>query len=184
MAGAGLDLSGSETMSTDSQLSHQEEGTPGIVITHLSDNNLTLVTLGCGQGSSGSSRRMSGISANDSGLFPDSGDSPVSLPLKFNSPRNKLSQSSLVSRASAGAANNPSVEDLSDFLSKMDSCIAVNKKAADSLIKSSAIESSPGSSADLNNTHTRLEDSFETEDSEPAVSVSVRNGIKLAKLPL
>jgi len=158
VAGAGLDLSGSETMSTDSQLSHQEEGAPG-----------------CGQGSSGSSRRMSGISNNDSGLFPDSGDSPTSLPLKFNSPRNKLSQSSLVSRASATKANNPSVEDLSDFLSKMDSCIAVNKRAADSLIKSSAIESSPGSSADLNNTHTRLEDSFETEDSEPTVSVSVRS---------
>ena len=81
----------------------------------------------------------------------------------------------------------------------MDSCIAVNKKTADSLIKSSAIESSPGSgdpsklrhvesspsSADLNNTHTRLEDSFETaEDTEPAVSVSVRNGIKMSKLPL
>ena len=80
----------------------------------------------------------------------------------------------------------------------MDSCIAVNKKTADSLIKSSAIESSPGSSADklrhvesspssadLNNTHTRLEDSFEAaEDTEPAVSVSVRNGIKMSKLPL
>ena len=72
---------------------------------------------GCGQGSSGSSRRMSGISNNDSGLFPDS---PVSLPLKFNSPRNKLSQSSLVSRASSAIkTNNPSVEDLSDFLSKV-----------------------------------------------------------------
>lgn len=182
VAGAGLDLSGSETMSTDSQLSHQEEGAPGIVFTHHSDNHTR--SLGCGQGSSGSSRRMSGISNNDSGLFPDAGDSPVSLPLKFNSPRNKLSQSSLVSRASASAANNPSVEDLSDFLSKMDSCIAVNKRTADSLIKSSAIESSPGSSADLNNTHTRLEDSFESEDSVAAVSVSVRNGIKLAKLPL
>ena len=78
----------------------------------------------------------------------------------------------------------------------MDSCIAVNKKTADSLIKSSAIESSPGGSgdklrhvesspgsADLNNTHTRLEDSFENaEDMEPAVSV--RNGIKMSKLPL
>ena len=86
----------------------------------------------------------------------------------------------------------------------MDSCIAVNKKTADSLIKSSAIESSPGnsadhdlnklrhvesspSSADLNNTHTRLEDSFENvEDTEPAVSVSVsvRNGINMSKFPL
>ena len=97
---------------------------------------------GCGQGSSGSSRRMSGISNNDSGLFPDSPgkywsligrywsrdlntdltllDVTVSLPLKFNSPRNKLSQSSLVSRASSATkTNNPSVEDLSDFLSKV-----------------------------------------------------------------
>ena len=104
---------------------------------------------GCGQGSSGSSRRMSGISNNDSGLFPDSPGKyrpligqywpligqywsrdlntdlslvyvTVSLPLKFNSPRNKLSQSSLVSRASSATkTNNPSVEDLSDFLSKV-----------------------------------------------------------------
>ena len=119
---------------------------------------------------------MSNNSNNDSGLFPDS---PVSLPLKFNSPRNKLSQSSLVSRTSNCAANNPSVEDLSDFLSKMDTCIAVNKRAADSLIKSSAIESS-GESGELNNTHTKLEDSFEdTEDN--GVSVSVRNGIKQSK---
>ena len=85
-----------------------------------------------------------------------------------------------MSKASASAVNNPSVEDLSDFLSKMDSCIAVNKRAADSLIKSSAIESSP-ESGDLNNTHTRLEDSFESLDTEQAVSVSVRNGIKNSK---
>jgi len=154
VAGGGLDLSGSETMSTDSQ---QEEGAAG-----------------CSQGSSDSSRRLSSISNNDSGLFPDS---PVSLPLKFNSPRNKLSQSSLVSKASTSAANNPSVEDLSDFLSKMDSCIAVNKRTADSLLKSSAIECSP-ESGDLNNTHTRLEDSFEGLDTEQAVSVSVRSDKK------
>ena len=86
-----------------------------------------------------------------------------------------------MSKASASAVNNPSVEDLSDFLSKMDSCIAVNKRAADSLIKSSAIESSPEKSEDLNNTHTRLEDSFETQDTEEAVSVSVRDGIKHSK---
>ena len=160
-------------MSTDSQ---QEEGAAGgywSLSDNLTHNNLT----GCSHASSDSSRRLSSISNNDSGLFPDS---PVSLPLKFNSPRNKLSQSSLVSKASASAANNPSVEDLSDFLSKMDSCIAVNKRTADSLLKSSAIECSP-ESGDLNNTHTRLEDSFESLDTEQAVSVSVRNGIKNSK---
>ena len=172
VAGCGLDLSGSETMSTDSQ---QEEGAAG---EHWPLITLIIIIIsGCSQGSSDSSRRLSSISNNDSGLFPDS---PVSLPLKFNSPRNKLSQSSLVSKASATAVNNPSVEDLSDFLSKMDSCIAVNKRTADSLLKSSAIECSPGS-ADLNNTHTRLEDSFESLDTEQAVSVSVRNGIKNSK---
>ncbi len=86
------------------------------IIVALTSDNVPMCS-GCGQGSSGSSRRMSGISNNDSGLFPDS---PVSLPLKFNSPRNKLSQSSLVSRASSATKTNyPSVEDLSDFLSKV-----------------------------------------------------------------
>jgi len=150
VAAGGLDLSGSETMSLDSQQSHLSESAAG-----------------CSHSSSDSSRRLSNHSNNDSGLFPDS---PVSLPLKLNSPRNKLSQNSLVSRAST-SANNPSVEDLSDFLSKMDSCIAVNKRTADSLIKSSALETTE---ADLNNTHTRLEDSFDTETGE-AVCVSVRS---------
>ena len=57
----------------------------------------------------------------------------------------------------AGGQTNPSVEDLSDFLSKMDSCIAVNKRAADCLIKSSALEPEAGErdAESLNNTHTR-----------------------------
>ena len=57
-----------------------------------------------------------------------------------------------------GGQNNPSVEDLSDFLSKMDSCIAVNKRAADCLIRSSALETEAGErdAESLNNTHTRL----------------------------
>ena len=92
------------------------------------------------------------------GLVPDS---PVSLPMR--SPRAKLDtgkRSASVMAGlggQAGGQNNPSVEDLSDFLSKMDSCIAVNKRAADCLIKSSALEPEAGErdAESLNNTHTR-----------------------------
>jgi len=161
----GLDLSGSETMSTDSQVS-------------------ACVT-GCSQSSSsaGSSRRLSN---NDSGLFPDS---PISLPLTSRSPRNsaqlKSRSSSKTSITSStnnveGSSNNDhraSIENLSDFLSKMDSSIAVNKKATISMIKSSNIESEPSKEKEkscdssLNNTHTRLSDSSADED----VSVTVSN---------
>ena len=66
-------------------------------------------------------------------------------------------QSGGQSGGQGGGQTNPSVEDLSDFLSKMDSCIAVNKRAADCLIKSSALEPEAGErdAESLNNTHTR-----------------------------
>merc|ERR1712029_617337 len=77
-----------------------------------------------------------------------------------------------------GSSNNDhraSIENLSDFLSKMDSSIAVNKKATISMIKSSNIESEPSNSCDssLNNTHTRLSDS--SADEEVSVAVSNNN---------
>ena len=60
-----------------------------------------------------------------------------------------------------------SIEDLSDFLSKMDSSIAVNTKASQSLIQGSNIEpdsnGANGHDSSLNNTHTRLSDSGEEE---------------------
>ena len=151
---------------------------------------MSFVFLGCSQSSSsaGSSRRLSN---NDSGLFPDS---PISLPLTSRSPRNsaqlKSRSSSKTSITSStnnaeGSSNNDhraSIENLSDFLSKMDSSIAVNKKATISMIKSSNIESEPSKEKEkescdssLNNTHTRLSDSSADED----VSVTVRN-VKLS----
>jgi len=119
-----LDLSGSsgasDTMSTDSQIS------------------------GLGpQSSSASSSSSRRLSSNDSGLLPNSTNnsscqgSPISLPL--------LSTRSPMHRT-AVPTNNPvsehraSVEDLSAFLSKMDTSIAVNKKASISLIKSSKLQ--------------------------------------------
>jgi len=160
----GLDLSGSETMSTDSQVS-------------------ACVT-GCSQSSSsaGSSRRLSN---NDSGLFPDS---PISLPLTSRSPRNsaqiKSRSASITSstnnvESNSNSDNRASIENLSDFLSKMDSSIAVNKKATISMIKSSNIECEPensksnGCDSSLNNTHTRLSDS--SADEEVSVAVSNNN---------
>merc|ERR1719150_3015837 len=73
----------------------------------------------------------------------------------------------------AGGQTDPSVEDLSDFLSKMDSCIAVNKRAADCLIKSSALEAEAGErdAESLNNTHTRLEDTLSGAEEDLGVSV-------------
>lgn len=127
-----LDLSGSsggsDTMSTDSQISG------------LGPNSSTTST--------SSSRRLS---SNDSGLLPNSTSnsschgSPISLPLhSTRSPLHRAaSQASATTvpttRAGQGG-HRASVEDLSDFLSKMDSSIAVNKKASISLIKSSKLQ--------------------------------------------
>eukprot|EP00092_Neocalanus_flemingeri_P009836 GFUD01010599.1.p1 GENE.GFUD01010599.1~~GFUD01010599.1.p1 ORF type:complete len:314 (+),score=59.55 GFUD01010599.1:128-1069(+) len=136
-----LDLSGSsggsDTMSTDSQISGL--GPPS------------------SSASSSSSRRLS---SNDSALLPNSTSnsschgSPISLPLhNTRSPLHRTtSQASAVASTSraTGAANTAkratsaghraSVEDLSSFLSKMDSSIAVNKKASITLIKSSKLQ--------------------------------------------
>eukprot|EP00092_Neocalanus_flemingeri_P006603 GFUD01007122.1.p1 GENE.GFUD01007122.1~~GFUD01007122.1.p1 ORF type:complete len:314 (+),score=57.33 GFUD01007122.1:92-1033(+) len=136
-----LDLSGSsggsDTMSTDSQISGL--GPPS------------------SSASSSSSRRLS---SNDSALLPNSTSnsschgSPISLPLhNTRSPLHRTtSQASAMASTSraTGAANTAkratsaghraSVEDLSSFLSKMDSSIAVNKKASITLIKSSKLQ--------------------------------------------
>jgi len=151
---SGLDLSGSETMSTDSQIT------------------------GCSSHSSSDTSRR--LSNNDSGLFPDS---PVSLPLTNRSPRNqgqmKLRSSSIVPISTRTEANHrASIENLSDFLSKMDSSIAVNKKNTISLIQSSHIDEDKSSSTinggdtSLNNTNTRLSDFGDVDDD---VSVSLSN---------
>jgi len=111
-----LDLSsgGSDTMSTDSQVSG---------VGQTSSNT-----------SSSSSRRLS---SNDSGLLPHSTSnsschgSPISLPL--HTTRSPLHRG-------ASHPHRASVEDLSQFLSKMDTSIAVNKKASISLIKSSKLQ--------------------------------------------
>lgn len=164
-AGAsGLDLSGSETMSTDSQIT------------------------GCSSHSSSDSSRR--LSNNDSGLFPDS---PVSLPLTSRSPRNKaqlklrsssivpISTSTTTDPSDAPNDHRASIENLSDFLSKMDSSIAVNKKNTISLIRSSNIDDSDKSSdinggdTSLNNTNTRLSDNGEQEEDDVSVSVSNNN---------
>eukprot|EP00092_Neocalanus_flemingeri_P030610 GFUD01033237.1.p1 GENE.GFUD01033237.1~~GFUD01033237.1.p1 ORF type:complete len:314 (+),score=60.46 GFUD01033237.1:57-998(+) len=136
-----LDLSGSsggsDTMSTDSQISGL--GPPS------------------SSASSSSSRRLS---SNDSALLPNSTSnsschgSPISLPLhNTRSPLHRTtSQASAVASTSratgaghratgaASAGHRASVEDLSSFLSKMDSSIAVNKKASITLIKSSKLQ--------------------------------------------
>merc|ERR1712025_939087 len=151
---SGLDLSGSETMSTDSQIT------------------------GCSSHSSSDTSRR--LSNNDSGLFPDS---PVSLPLTNRSPRNqgqmKLRSSSIVPISTNTETNHrASIGNLSDFLSKMDSSIAVNKKNTISLIQSSHIDEDKSSSTitggdtSLNNTNTRLSDFGDVDDD---VSVSLSN---------
>lgn len=110
-----LDLSGSsaasETMSTDSQVS-------------------------------GDSRHMA---SRDSSLAPSASGcsfntSPISLPLQ----RSGSLQSTPLHRKYREPAGLPgdqrtSVEDLSSFLTAMDSCIEINKKASISLIKSSKL---------------------------------------------
>jgi len=119
---------GSDTMSTDSQISG------------LGPNSSSTST-------SGSSRRLS---SNDSGLLPNSTSnsschgSPISLPLhNTRSPLHPSSQSGSLATPSSSrpaATHRASVEDLSAFLSKMDTSIAVNKKASISLIKSSKLQ--------------------------------------------
>ena len=92
-----------------------------------------------------------------------------------------MPESSNTTNNSSGTTSNSdhraSIENLSDFLSKMDSSIAVNKKASISLIKSSNIESEPhrnGANTSLNNTNTRLSDSSYLGEEE--MTVAVRNG--------
>ena len=132
-----LDLSGSETMSTDSQIS-----------ANLAANSSS--------SSSNVSRRLSN---NDSGLFPDS---PVSLPLRLRSPKDKPTSEPVPNSSQARRA---SIEDLSDFLSKMDSSIAVNTKTSISLIKSSKIEEKEGDMPlSRNNTNSRLSEGYSTEE--------------------
>jgi len=124
-----LDLSGSsggsDTMSTDSQIS-------GGVGQHSSSASST------------SSRRLS---SNDSGLLPNSASnsscqgSPISLPLHTTrSPLHRASSQGGGTTSRGAPGHRASVEDLSSFLSKMDSSIAVNKKASISLIKSSKLQ--------------------------------------------
>jgi len=136
-----LDLSGSETMSTDSQIS----ATLGTA--HSSTTT-----------SSNSSRRLSN-SNNDSGLFPGP-DSPVSLPLTLRSPR--AHSTTNIMPNSSHPARRASIENLSDFLSKMDSSIAVNTKTSISLIKGSTIEDQD-EEATHNNT-SRFSEGYSTEE--------------------
>ena len=107
--------------------------------------------------SSSSSNVSRRLSNNDSGLAPDS---PVSLPLRLRSPRDKPTIEPLPNSSQARRA---SIEDLSDFLSKMDSSIAVNTKTSISLIKSSKIEEKEAD-ASLNNTNSRLSEGYSTEE--------------------
>jgi len=110
-----LDLSGSasETMSTDSQVSGD------------------------------SSRHPAGSSSRDSSLAPSASGynfnaSPVSLPLQRSLHSSKPMHSKFNPLGNGEART--SVEDLSSFLTAMDSCIAINKKASISLIKSSKLK--------------------------------------------
>lgn len=137
-----LDLSGSETMSTDSQ---------------ISANLGTATSSSSSTGSSNVSRRLSN-SNNDSGLFPES---PVSLPLTVRSPR-AHSTTDLVPN-SRPTTRRASIENLSDFLSKMDSSIAVNTKTSISLIKGSTIEDKSDDGT-LNNTNSRFSEGYSTEE--------------------
>jgi len=110
-----LDLSGSsaasETMSTDSQVSGDSSRHPA-----------------------GSSRDSS-LVASASGYNFNA--SPISLPLQ----RTMHSSTPMHSKFNplGNGENRTSVEDLSSFLTAMDSCIAINKKASISLIKSSKL---------------------------------------------
>jgi len=102
------------------------------------------------QSSSTSSNGSRRLSSNDSGLLPNSTSnsscqgSPISLPLhSTRSPLHRTashSGQSATSSRGADAGHRASVEDLSSFLSKMDSSIAVNKKASITLIKSSKLQ--------------------------------------------
>ena len=92
--------------------------------------------------------------------------------------------SSIVPISTSSEANHrASIENLSDFLSKMDSSIAVNKKNTISLIQSSHIDEDKSSSTinggdtSLNNTNTRLSDFGDVDDDD--VSVSVRSVNKI-----
>ena len=107
--------------------------------------------------SSSSSNVSRRLSNNDSGLFPES---PVSLPLRLRSPKEKSSSEAV---PNSGQARRASIEDLSDFLSKMDSSIAVNTKTSISLIKSSKIEEKEGE-VSRNNTNSRLSEGYSTEE--------------------
>ena len=88
---------------------------------------------------------------------------------------------------SSEASHRASIENLSDFLSKMDSSIAVNKKNTISLIQSSHIDEDKSSSTinggdtSLNNTNTRLSDFGDVEDDD--VSVSVRSVNRISTMP-
>merc|ERR1711875_87813 len=68
--------------------------------------------------------------------------SPISLPLQpTRSPLHRTpSQGSAPTSTRGEQGHRASVENLSDFLSKMDTSIAVNKKASISLIKSSKLQ--------------------------------------------
>jgi len=109
-----LDLSGSsaasETMSTDSQVSGDSSRHPA--------------------------GRDSGLVASASGYNFNA--SPISLPLQ----RSMHSSTHMHSKFNplGNGENRTSVEDLSSFLTAMDSCIAINKKASISLIKSSKLK--------------------------------------------
>ena len=106
-------------------------------------------------------------SNNDSGLFPDS---PVSLPLTARSPRAHNTTDKLPN--SSQAPGRASIENLTDFLSKMDSSIAVNTKTSISLIKGSTIEEQNG--ATQSNT-SRLSEGYSTEEE---LSQSFRKDLK------
>ena len=131
---------------------------------------------GCSHTSSSSGTSSRRLSNNDSGLVPDS---PVSLPLTSRSPRTLTHRSSSLINNTHSHVSLPraSIEDLSDFLSKMDSSIASNTKASISLIKSSNIEEKQceeGVNTSLNNTHTRLSDSAADTDEEIIVTAGTR----------
>ena len=130
---------------------------------------------GCSHTSSSSGTSSRRLSNNDSGLVPDS---PVSLPLTSRSPRTLTHRSSSLINNTHSQVSLPraSIEDLSDFLSKMDSSIASNTKASISLIKSSNIEEKQceGVNTSLNNTHTRLSDSAADTDEEIIVTAGTR----------
>ena len=117
-------------------------------------------------GSNVSSRRLS--SNNDSGLIPDS---PVSLPLRLRSPRTDSTTEKVPN--SSQAARRASIENLSDFLSKMDSSIAVNTKTSISLIKGSTIEEQNGGATQSSTS--RLSEGYSTEEE---LSQSFRKDLK------